>query len=164
MPWPDSLSGPGSNVAQPAIDRAPASSFTAGGLTAVKLGSLFTGLTVIVNVWVGEVSSPPLSVPPLSRTATLNVEVAESIGRRRVGQRPIVCHSGTSGEQRRVAHVANDVLKHCLARFVVRPWVECRPAGNRSVPQRPRSPPGIDGREARLIVHRVDRDRKRLGR
>ena len=39
----------------------------------MKLGGSFTPLTVIVNVWVALVSSPPFAVPPLSWRKTLTV-------------------------------------------------------------------------------------------
>ena len=45
-----SLAAPELNVAQPVTVCAPASSFTAGGLDAVKDGGSFTALTVMVNV------------------------------------------------------------------------------------------------------------------
>jgi hypothetical protein len=44
------------------MDCAPASSFTVAGSLAMKLGASFTGFTVIVNVCVPDVSTPPLAV------------------------------------------------------------------------------------------------------
>ena len=71
----DSLVAPALNVAQFATVCAPASSLTAVGLVAVKLGLSLTELTVMVKVWGVEVSTPPLAVPPLSWTATSKVDV-----------------------------------------------------------------------------------------
>src|SRR4028119_2013038 len=41
----------------------------------LKLGWSLTELTVMVNVWGVEVSTPPFNVPPLSWTATSKVDV-----------------------------------------------------------------------------------------
>ncbi len=73
--WPVS-NGPGlAFVSAPPIVCGPASS--AAVLLAMRLnvGASFTGVTVIVNVCAGLVSTPPLAVPPLS--VSLSVIVAD---------------------------------------------------------------------------------------
>ncbi|MPM87169.1 hypothetical protein SDC9_134263 [bioreactor metagenome] len=71
---PASSAGPfDRSVAQFATVCAPASSFTVTFAPAVKLGTSFTAVTVIVKVTVSAVLSPPLSVPPLSLNTTVTV-------------------------------------------------------------------------------------------
>jgi hypothetical protein len=72
-----------------AIDWAGASSLTVGGFAAVKLGASLTGFTVIVNVFVTDVSSPPFSVPPLSLDHDVKRRRPAGIQRGREGQRAI---------------------------------------------------------------------------
>ena len=72
--WLDSFAGPALiEVAHPPTLCAAASSSTDWFAPLVKLGTSFTALTVIVNVWVALVSTPPLDVPPLSWIWTLTV-------------------------------------------------------------------------------------------
>ena len=74
--WPDSLAGPAVMlVAKPATVCGPESWSTVwfGLAGSVKLGASLTALTVIVNVCVSLVSSPPLAVPPSSVRKTLTV-------------------------------------------------------------------------------------------
>ena len=60
-------------VAQFGTDCGPASSSTFWFGPLVKVGGSFTPVTVIVNVWVGLVSWPPLAVPASSTAFTLTV-------------------------------------------------------------------------------------------
>src|SRR5438876_11977791 len=76
--WPDSLAGPGLKVAQPVTVCAPASSLTAGGLLAVKLGRSLTGLTVSVNVSGADVPPAPVAGPAVCRAANEKVELPEA--------------------------------------------------------------------------------------
>src|ERR1044072_50507 len=65
--WPLSLAGPLEiEVAQPEMLWAAASSFTVWFAPLTKLGTSFTGFTVMVKVWMALVSTPPLAVPPSS--------------------------------------------------------------------------------------------------
>jgi hypothetical protein len=75
---PASLAGPTlMALAQPISVTAPASSSTETLPTAVKLGASLTGVTVIVNVSVGDVSSPPpLSCSSSSMVALPNASAA----------------------------------------------------------------------------------------
>ena len=56
----------------------PESSFTVWSPRSVNEGSSLTEFTVIVNVWLGAVSSPPFKVPPLSVTNTVTVALPEA--------------------------------------------------------------------------------------
>ena len=60
-------------VAQPDTDCGPASSRTVSSPPAAKLGTSFTAVTLIANVCAGDVSTPPLSVPPSSCSSTVIV-------------------------------------------------------------------------------------------
>src|SRR6201991_3513768 len=62
---------PGANAAS----YAPLSSFTVTFAPVLNEGSSLTEFTVIVNVCVGDVSSPPLAVPPSSDRYTLTTAV-----------------------------------------------------------------------------------------
>ena len=77
-PWPDSFGGPFEiPVAQPVTVVVPLSSSTVWFAPFVNDGTSFTGVTLIVNVCGADVSTPPLSVPPLS--CALTVTVAEPL-------------------------------------------------------------------------------------
>ena len=68
---PASSAGPAEiAVAQPVTDCGPASSSTVCSSPAAKLGTSFTAVTLIANVCAGDVSTPPLSVPPSSDSVT----------------------------------------------------------------------------------------------
>src|ERR1044071_8115728 len=62
----DSFAGPALIAVAHAAEYAPESSFTVTLPPLVNDGASFTLFTVIVNVCDGDVSSPPLAVPPLS--------------------------------------------------------------------------------------------------
>ena len=62
-------------VAQPATVCAAEFSGTVSFGPLRNDGAWLTALTVIVNVWGTERSTPPLAVPPLSSTSTVKVEV-----------------------------------------------------------------------------------------
>ena len=67
--------GPALNVANE-TNCVPASSLTAGGLLAVKLGASLTPVTVTANV--RSTKSTPLAAPPLSLTRTVIVAVPKA--------------------------------------------------------------------------------------
>ena len=69
------LAASGRNAAQFVTVCGPAFSFTVGGLTAVKPGCWLTKLATMGNVCGGEVSTPPLAVPPLSCSLTVTLAV-----------------------------------------------------------------------------------------
>ena len=60
-------------VAHPVTVCAPASSLMVWSAPFTNVGSSFTAFTVMVNVCVANVSSPPLAVPPLSLSTTETV-------------------------------------------------------------------------------------------
>ena len=60
-------------MAKPATLCAPASSATLWLAPMVSVGASLTALTVMVNSWAAEVSTPPLAVPPLSLTSTVTL-------------------------------------------------------------------------------------------
>src|SRR5262249_36496794 len=63
-------------VAKPGTVCAATSSLTVTvGVGRVNVGASLTAFTVIVNVWVVDVSDPPLAVPPLSFNCTVMVAV-----------------------------------------------------------------------------------------
>ncbi len=79
--WPASSAGPAErSVAQPVTDCAPASSSAPWSAPFVNDGVSLTGVTEIVNVCSGLVSSPPLAVPPLSFASTPIVAVPFASG------------------------------------------------------------------------------------
>ena len=89
--WPASLAGTGARWPWPSRRRVcgPASSCTVWSAPLVKLGASLTALTVMVKVWAGEVSTPPLAVPPLSWIVHRHRGAAVGVGGRRVGQRAV---------------------------------------------------------------------------
>src|SRR5436190_9590303 len=79
--WSDSFEGPATkSVRKLGTTCAPESSSAAGGLATVNDGASLTGLIVIVNCCIVDVSLPPCAVPPLSLTTTLTVEVPNWLG------------------------------------------------------------------------------------
>ena len=71
--WLSSGSPSSMFVAQLLTLAAPLSSATVTSGPLVNDGVSFTAFTVISKVWLGEVSSPPLAVPPLSDRLTVTV-------------------------------------------------------------------------------------------
>src|SRR5205085_157648 len=55
-------------------------SFALASPTVTNDGAALTAFTVMVNVWVAEVSTPPFAVPPLSVRNTLIVAVPLAFG------------------------------------------------------------------------------------
>ncbi len=99
-----SLAGPAEiAVAQPATVAAPLSSFTVWFAPLVKLGTSFTELTTMTNVWGWLVSSPPLAVPPLSTIETVTVAVPNSFP---AGWKVRVPSLATSSDAKRVGTLA----------------------------------------------------------
>ena len=75
-----SFAGPAVNAAQVGRLCAPASSSTAGGLLAVKLGASLIASTVMLKVCGDDVSAPPFDVPPLSCSTSVIVAVPFASG------------------------------------------------------------------------------------
>src|SRR5262245_29249477 len=73
--WPASSAGPALRaVAKPLAVWAPLSSIAAGGSAAVgEVRGALTAVIAIVNDCVGDWSTPPLAVPPSSRSAIVIV-------------------------------------------------------------------------------------------
>jgi hypothetical protein len=78
--WPDSLVGPGEiAVAQGLTFCGPASSKMLWFGPTVKEGASFTAFMVIVKLWGGEVSTPPLAVPPSSWSTSVMVALPKAL-------------------------------------------------------------------------------------
>src|SRR5688500_3761784 len=78
--WLDSLAGPVLIlVAQPVMFCAAASSLTVWSPPLVKPGASLIGLTVMVKFGAVVVSTPPLSVPPLSLKESVTVALPKAL-------------------------------------------------------------------------------------
>jgi len=74
--WPaSSAPPPGKALAKPAMVFSPESSLTFWLPPTVRIGSSLIGAMMMSKLWSGEVSSPPLPVPPESVTDTVTVAV-----------------------------------------------------------------------------------------
>jgi hypothetical protein len=80
--WPDSFAGPALTPEKLTVWSPEFWGIGAGSAMTFRVGGSFTAVTLMLNVWMADVSTPPLSTPPLSwiETETIAVPLALAAG------------------------------------------------------------------------------------